>query len=220
MTPIAIEEKEGWVQLRFAEGVPMSAFMGYCAIPDGVLMVSVESQDEADAIFNGKGSIMGTKSPLLKAFTSPKDAEGTTVTFVIKDIKNLVSGEEETKETISKLAPYLLKCTTLVGRYMTKGTTANLSLAISTDDEDTADEVREQVIGWKVIAKQFLASMLPPDSACIKALKAIKTNTRDGAASVSLSVPTEVVVKFFEEFSMLLMRLEMLHSGEWEGMGE
>lgn len=222
MDPIAVEEKDGWVRLRYPENVPQSAFMGYRAVPGGVLRVSVKSQAEADAIFKGKNSIKGTKSPLLKAFATPKGAEGISATLVFKSIKGLVASNEESKAMISMQAPYLLKCSTLMGRYTSKGATSNLSLAVSTDDEASANEVREQVIGLKVMASQMLATMLPPESACVKALKAIKVNARGKAASVSLSIPTEDFAKLSQEIPMLFMGMMMQgvmeQSFEGEGM--
>lgn len=207
---LTLVESEGWTILRDESDLEGSMpFIGYHAVPGGALFTVTDNPENAKALLARTApTIAGTSTPLLKAFTPPQGAEGGSEVIVLKSIKGLVDRfvtEPEAQSFIAIQAPYLMRANDVTLKLYATGTNFYFTLEVATDDEATATEISEQLIGFKMMALQLVRGsyMLPADSAILAQVSKLKISAEGTTAKLALTLSFDDIVALAQEIVKL-----------------
>lgn len=203
---LTLVESEGWTILRDESDLEGAMpFIGYHAVPGGALFAVTDNPENAKALLARTApTIAGTSTPLLKAFTPQQGAEGGSEVIVLKSIKELVDRfvtEPEAQSFIAIQAPYLMRANDVTLKLYAIGTNVYLTIEVATDDEATATEISEQLIGFKMMALQLVRGsyMLPADSALLAQLSKIKISAEGTTAKLALTLSIDDIIACYTE---------------------
>lgn len=160
-----------------ASGGDAPLFLGYRPTKGGLALALCATQAEAEAWFSGKTPAIAADSPLMAAFTPVAGAKGDWGRLRLADLAGVFArlSTPEARKEMSLKVPLLQKVRTLDFGVAHKGVNVLALLSATTDDEASATQLRDFLLGWKGMATQMFLPMLTqkPDSALAAAVNAL-----------------------------------------------
>lgn len=205
---IAFGRADAWRTLTFTskedgKNLLGGMFFGYRPVNGGLAFACCANQANAEAWAMGNLPAIAKESPLMAAFSPPEGAKGNWMRVCVGDLAGIATrlSEPKTREEMASKVPLLLK-THAVGMGLSqKGTNYAVALSATTDDEASAMQLRDLLLGWKGLVTQMFLPMITqkPSSALAALVSAIVCEAKGKAVSLRLEVTPAMGAKVVRE---------------------
>jgi hypothetical protein len=196
--------REGeWLTLR---GKEMTEVIAITKAPEGYLLTLQENMEKAQAVRDGKVKSIKKGNPLMKAFAPLSKDVSQNVTYVLKDLSELINrlADPATIEQLKTQNPELLQIKDCVMTCQLKGAAVEFKLTIAAATPEAAQKIQEACLGYKMIAQMMGPQMLgKPDSKLIAFISNIACKTEGNNCVVSCVITPENFLPVLEEIKAL-----------------
>lgn len=183
--------------------VPDKLFFGYRPVAGGLAAIACATQAEADAWVAGKAPAHPANSPLTSALAPVAGAKGNWARVRVGDLAGLLARltTPEVRKDMAIKMPLAQKIHMVDLAFALKGVNYLLALSATADDEASAAQLRDFLLGWKGLLAQMILPMATqkPDSALAALTNAIVCEAKGKAVSLRLEVTPAMGAKAFEE---------------------
>ena len=186
-----------------------AGFFGYCPVEGGVLLVMAPTQADAEAIRAQKLPGLKAKNPL-RAALKPLDKTPTGhFRLMVRDLADWVARETKASgsspESANAFSPLVFKTHAISLAAYNKQMAFTLELQSVMDDEQSASELQEMLVAWKVALTQMIlpAMLRTNDSQLGKIVQGISCKAQGKKVGLLLSVTPEQASKLGKELQAL-----------------
>ncbi len=169
-------------------------FVGYCPVEGGVLLVGAASQADAEAIRAQKLPGLKAQNPLRTALKPVANVPTGHFRLMVRDLADWVGRALKANalapEQVKGLSPLVLKTHAISLAAYNKQKAFTLKLQSVMDDEQSANELQEMLVAWKVALTQmiFPAMLKTPDSQIGKLVQGIVCKAQGKKVGLLFSV--------------------------------
>ncbi len=189
--------------------MPALPFFGYRPVKGGLAIALCADQATAEAWATGKTPAIAKDSPLMEAFTPIAGAQSWG-RMRLADLAGLIGRltDAEARKALAAKVPLLQKIHKVGVDTAYKGADGIFSLAFEADDEASATQLRDLLLGWKGLLSQMMLPMLTqkPDSATAALANGIVCEAKGKCVSLRLTVTPTLGAKAIKEFQEIAAR--------------
>lgn len=199
-----VREGEWWV--NHSKHDPEGFFFAIREVPEGFLYAITMDRAEAEALAEGKGSIVGSGSPLLAAFERPKEARGPLMTVCIGSVKGIVQRlEPELLARVTQQVPQLLQVGAATTRVFLTDREVRAVQTLEAETLAATGELSEGLVTLKMLARQALRNQgpSPQGNTLVDLISAVRISTLGTQARLNLNLPFSRLLEVLRAFELI-----------------
>lgn len=197
-------EGDWWVSHR--EYDPEGFFFGIREVPEGFFYALTMDRAEAEALAEGKGSIVGSGSPLLAAFERPKESRGPVMTVCIGSVKGIVQRlEPEVLAEVSQQFPLLLQIGATTSRLFLTDQEVRAVQTLEAENLAATGELSEWLVTLKMLARQGVRSQepSPQKDTLVDLISAVRISTLGTQARLTHALPFSQLLDVLSDLELI-----------------
>lgn len=153
-------------------------------------------------------------SPLAKAFKAPN--EFGSISMVLNDFSSAIQRDKDALKNIQRYAPAFATMRDILFTLKTEDTAFVFDVVMNNATAEGAQSAYEMFLGWRMMARTFIAQLFPVDATIVKDFNAIKIDRKDTAITLNFSLTPSALEAYMNDIQKLQMKQQaMMGSGDY-----